>query len=328
MRASIIIRTLDEGRHLPAVLQSVRQQTVRCDDRETIIVDSGSTDDTLQIAAKEGCKIVHISREEFSFGRSLNLGCGSARGNILVFVSGHCIPRGVEWLEKLILPIEKGDAQITYGRQIGGETTKLSEHQVFAKYFPERGAFDDIPFFYNNANAALATALWRKLLFAENLTGLEDMDFAKRAAEAFAARLQYVPDAVVYHYHTETWRQVKGRFEREAYALRHIMPELHFTTIDAIRCFWRGVRVDLRETQHGFVKPNVIKEILLFRFCQFYGAWKGHHTHRELSKKRKQRYFYPSYKKSPSKLTSILLNGRFSHERQDNACCITTLEGP
>src|SRR5262249_31657881 len=138
MRASIIIRTMNEGRHLPAVLTTVGQQTVRCEDRETIIVDSGSTDDTLQIAASEGCKILHISREEFSFGRSLNLGCNSARGNTLVFVSGHCIPKGVEWLERLISPIEKGDVQITYGRQIGGETTKFSEHQVFAKYFPER----------------------------------------------------------------------------------------------------------------------------------------------------------------------------------------------
>jgi glycosyltransferase involved in cell wall biosynthesis len=294
MRASIIIRTLNEGRHLPAVLQAVRQQTVGCDDRETIIVDSGSTDETLQIAAGEDCKILHISHEEFSFGRSLNLGCGSAHGNILVFVSGHCIPSGVEWLERLILPIEKGDAQITYGRQIGGATTRFSEHQVFAKYFPERGVFEDVPFFCNNANAALAKGLWQKLLFAENLTGLEDMDFAKRAYEAFRARVQYVPDAVVYHYHAETWRQVKRRFEREAYALQHIMPELHFTTIDAIRCFWSGVRVDLREMQLGLVKPNVIKEVLLFRFCQFYGAWKGHHTHRELSKKRKQRYFYPA----------------------------------
>jgi rhamnosyltransferase len=294
MRASIIIRTLNEGRHLPAVLKSVGQQTVRCEDRETIIVDSGSTDDTLQIAAKEGCKILHISREEFSFGRSLNLGCKSACGNILVFVSGHCIPKGVEWLERLILPIEKGDAQITYGRQIGGKTTKFSEHQVFAKYFPERGVFKDVPFFCNNANAAFAKGLWQKLLFAENLTGLEDMDFAKRAGEAFAARLSYVPDAVVYHHHQETWRQVKRRFEREAYALQHIMPELHFTTIDAIRCFLSGARLDLHQMRLGFVRPNAIKEVLLFRFCQFYGAWKGHHTHRELSKKRKQRYFYPA----------------------------------
>ena len=66
MRASIIIRTLNEGQHLPAVLQALRQQTVRCEDRETIIVDSGSMDNTLQIAAKEHCKILHISREEFS----------------------------------------------------------------------------------------------------------------------------------------------------------------------------------------------------------------------------------------------------------------------
>ena len=294
MRASIIIRTLNEGQHLPAVIQALRQQTVRCEERETIIVDSGSTDNTLQIAAKEHCKILHISREEFSFGRSLNLGCGCARGNVLAFVSGHCIPKGVKWLETLIAPIENGDVHITYGRQIGGQTTKLSEHQIFAKYFPETGAFKEFPFFCNNANAAMTKCLWQKLRFAENLTGLEDMDFAKRALAECSARVQYVSEAIVYHYHAETWRQVKRRFEREAYALQHIMPELHFTTIDAIRCFFSGVTVDLRAMEFASATPNLIKEVLLFRFCQFYGAWKGHHTHRELSKQRKQKYFYPS----------------------------------
>lgn len=294
MRASIVIRTLNEECQLPALLKVLKRQTVGPKDHEIIVIDSGSIDNTIQIAKKQRCKILHISREDFSFGRSLNRGCQAASGEIFVFVSGHCIPKDEEWLEKLIAPIEQGVAEITYGRQIGVESTKFSEHQVFAKYFPAKGCFEDIPFFCNNANAAVAAGLWRQQSFAENLTGLEDMEFAKRAHAEAGAHLQYVPDAVVYHQHRETWRQVKRRFEREAHALQHIMPELHFTAGDAISCFLRGVSVDMLEMQLRHIKSSILKEVLLFRFCQFYGAWKGHHSHREVSKKRKQKYFYPN----------------------------------
>ncbi len=130
----------------------------------------------------------------------------------MVFVSGHCIPTNGHWLESLITPIEAGEASITYGRQIGGTQTKFSEHQVFAKYYPEQGSFEEIPFFCNNANAAVSAPLWKQLRFAENLTGLEDMEFAKRAHTTLHSRVQYVPNAVVYHHHLEGWRQVKRRY--------------------------------------------------------------------------------------------------------------------
>src|SRR5438876_4678614 len=106
MRASIVIRTLNEERYLAAVLRAIEGQDLHRYDRETVIVDSGSTDGTLQVAERCNCTLLHISREEFSFGRSLNRGCHAARGDVLVFLSGHCVPKDGEWLEKLISPIE------------------------------------------------------------------------------------------------------------------------------------------------------------------------------------------------------------------------------
>jgi glycosyltransferase involved in cell wall biosynthesis len=294
MRASIVIRTLNEERYLAAVLRAIEGQDLLCNDRETIIVDSGSTDGTLQAAERCSCTLLHISREEFSFGRSLNRGCHAARGEVLVFLSGHCVPKDREWLEKLISPIESGEASITYGRQIGGPHTKFSEHQVFAKYFPEKDRFSEIPFFCNNANAAVSASLWKRHLFAEDLTGLEDMEFAKRTCLGQDARVEYVPGAVVYHNHHETWRQVKRRYEREALALQQIMPELHFTGFDAIKCFLFGLGADFGEMRLGHLAPRTLSEICAFRFCQFYGAWRGYHLHREVTKERKQKYFYPT----------------------------------
>jgi glycosyltransferase involved in cell wall biosynthesis len=93
MRLSLVVRTLNEARYLPELLQMVAAQALAPGfSAETVLIDSGSTDGTLQIAQDHGCVITHIRREEFSFGRSLNRGCEAASGDVLVFVSGHCVP--------------------------------------------------------------------------------------------------------------------------------------------------------------------------------------------------------------------------------------------
>ncbi len=53
MVVSIVIRTYNEQRHLPELLVAISRQEVDFD-YETVIVDSGSTDDTLDIAVEFG----------------------------------------------------------------------------------------------------------------------------------------------------------------------------------------------------------------------------------------------------------------------------------
>ena len=101
MKFSVIVRTYNESRYLPQLLGSLRSQAIQPQQMETIIVDSGSNDGTVEIATAAGCKLVHIDKREFSFGRSLNMGCNSAKGDILVFISGHCVPTTSEWLHNL-----------------------------------------------------------------------------------------------------------------------------------------------------------------------------------------------------------------------------------
>src|SRR5690606_16368828 len=78
MDVSVVIRTLNEARHLRALLEGVRTQAYRDGRVELVVVDSGSTDGTLEIAREFEANVVHIAKEEFSFGRSLNLGCAVA----------------------------------------------------------------------------------------------------------------------------------------------------------------------------------------------------------------------------------------------------------
>ena len=292
MIVSVVVRTFNEEEHLSELLSGISKQKIDGCEIEVIVVDSGSTDSTLSIAEKHHCNIVHISKDEFTFGRSLNYGCEAAKGRFLVFVSGHCIPTNDQWLAELVAPLRDGRAAYSYGRQIGNGASKFSEHQLFRKYFPESSKIPQDGFFCNNANAALVSDVWKEYKFNEEITGLEDMELAKRMTES-GLSLAYVSSATVYHIHQESWSKVKARYEREAIALQHILPEVHVRFPDFLRYVFSAVLLDMGTALQEKKLLKVFSEILAFRVMQFWGVYRGNHEHRRLSREMKERYFYP-----------------------------------
>lgn len=292
MKASVVIRTYNEERHLPELLQGIGQQSLSDIETEVIIVDSGSTDRTLVIANEFNARVEHIPKQEFSFGRSLNIGCGAATGDVLVFISGHCIPASEHWLERLVAPLSQGEVVWTYGRQIGNGDSRFSECRIFEKYFPTESQIPQEGFYCNNANSALLADVWRANPFDEELPGLEDMHLARKLVDR-GMRLGYVAEAPVYHVHEENWSRVKNRFEREAIALQHIMPEVHVTFVDFLRYFSSSLFFDYGAALQDKVFLKNISDIFMYRLAQYWGAYRGNHFHRQLSKRRKERYFYP-----------------------------------
>jgi glycosyltransferase involved in cell wall biosynthesis len=273
-------------------MHAIAEQDLPSGSFETIIVDSGSTDDTLAIAGAYNPRIVPIAKEQFTFGRSLNVGCEAARGRNLVFVSGHCIPTGPAWLKPLLAPLESGAAHYVYGRQAGHEMTRFSERQIFGKYFPERKADAQGGFFCNNANAALRRDVWARHRFDEDITGLEDMELAKRLIAA-GLKVDYVPESVIYHIHDESWAKVRSRYERESLALQKITPELHLSLFDFTRYFLSALVHDVGAASREGPLLRLVPEIFMFRLMQYWGAYCGNNDHRVLSRKNKDRYFYP-----------------------------------
>ncbi len=291
--ASLVVRTYNESKHLGNLLESVAvQQVASGRPVDVVVVDSGSLDGTDAIAREHGAHLLRIAKEEFSYGRALNLGCAAGEGEFLVLISGHCLPANENWLEELLRPFSDPAVAMTYGRQVGDDSTKFSEARVYEKYYPEDQASQG-PAFCNNANAAVRRSIWRRFRYDEELTGLEDIELGRRIVSA-GFRIAYAPRAVVRHIHDETWPQVRRRYEREAIALRHIHPELHLTALEAVACFasavWKDCQALIRTT-----KPlTTLGEIIHYRFNQFVGSWLGNRPHRELSKREKERYFFPT----------------------------------
>jgi glycosyltransferase involved in cell wall biosynthesis len=299
---SIVIRALNEAKWIGQALEACRNQDLPDDlEVELVLVDSGSTDETVEIARRHNCKVLQISKTHFTFGRSLNIGCDGADGEILVFISAHCIPEGCKWLSRLIAPLTEGKCDYVYGRQIGkAGVTKFSEHQVFAHYFPAKGPLAQDGIFCSNANGAIKREVWTRLRFDEEVTGLEDMVLAK-AIVSSGGRIGYVADASVTHVHEETYRQTKRRYFREALTMRDIMPEVQFNLFDLARCLTAGVTHDLVEAIREGVFLSSFVSILSFRFAQYWGTYRGHNEHRTLSRSQKQSYYYP---KPPQRLAA------------------------
>ena len=291
MNISVVIRTLNEETHLGALLAGIHDQQTN-HEVEIVVIDSGSTDNTLAIVSEYSVRVTHIDKAVFSFGRSLNEGSAFATGDVLVFISGHCIPVNETWLDKLVEPLALGQAGYSYGRQLGAGTTKFSEEQVFANYFPPDEDLKRVDYFCNNANAAILRTVWEKYKFDEEITGLEDMELAKRYVKD-GGKVQYVPASAVFHIHDENWFQVRRRYEREALALRNITPEIQLSAVDASAYFCASLFYDFQTALREGCFWKQLVSIIKYRSAQFSGSYLGSKVGREISFDMKQRYFYP-----------------------------------
>lgn len=222
VETSIIIRTFNEERHLPALFDALDRQA--CKNFETLVIDSGSTDRTRTIAGTRADRVIRISSHDFTFGYSLNAGIKAAAGRLIVIVSAHTVPCGPDWLENLIAPLRDEGKKIamTYGRQFGVDSSKFSEAEDLHRMFGAEARIErDTDFRVNNANAALRRTLWQDHPFDEELTGLEDIEWA-RYWMGHGFQVTYVPEAALLHIHQESWRQIQRRFYREAVAMRRM----------------------------------------------------------------------------------------------------------
>jgi rhamnosyltransferase len=290
MCISIVIRTFNEEKHIGRLLYGISQQTYP--NPEIILVDSGSTDETLTIVSQYPVKVVHIEPENFTFGRSLNTGVKAATGDLVVITSAHCFPVYPDWLEKLTHPFTNQDIAMTYGKQRGGETNHYCEHQFFRKYFPDHSVTQQAHPYSHNANAALRRKIWEKHPYDENLTGLEDLEWSSWAQEN-GYEIAYVAEAEVIHLHNETFLQVYKRYQREAIALKQILPNSTFSFGQFLRSWVKNVIVDLNQARREHILLKHASSIVRFRLMQYWGTYRGYNYGGKIDAKLHQAFYYP-----------------------------------
>lgn len=259
---------------------------------EIIVVDSGSTDATLAIAAAFNIQIVSIAPETFSFGHALNVGISETAAELCVFASAHVYPVYDTWIERLIEPFEDRSVALTYGRQQGTAAGRFSEQRLLSQWFPEQSARRQRHPFCNNANAAIRRSVWEQRPYNEQLTGLEDLDWAKDAMERDHS-IAYVAEAPIVHVHHESYAQVVNRYRREAIAHKDIYRQQEMSLGTAARLTAVNVVGDYREAlRTGCLKENIL-DIPRFRTAQFLGTYRGFMQSGPVPDALKRRFYYP-----------------------------------
>lgn len=100
MKISVIIPTINEEKSIGQVIDEIPKEL----DKEVIVVDSNSTDRTVEIAKSKGARV--INEPTLGYGRAYKTGFGEARGEIIVALDGdltypaYKIKDFIELLEK------------------------------------------------------------------------------------------------------------------------------------------------------------------------------------------------------------------------------------
>ena len=294
MEVSIVVRSYNEEERIGRLLDGIAKQTI--DDLDIIIVDSGSTDATVEIASKYPVRILTIPKENFSFGKSLNIGCKAAKGDYIVLASAHVYPVYENWLENLLKPFEDPEVAIVYGKQRGNKTTRYSEVQVFKQWFLENSNNRQLYPFCNNANAVICKSLWKRVPYDETLTGLEDIDWAKRVVQ-MGYKIVYSDEAEVIHVHNEKLLNIYNRYRREAIALKNIYPQERFSLWDFSGLLFTNLMSDYYSAIRERVFWQNAQGIFVFRLMQFWGTYRGYRQRPEISTQLRRKFYYPNSSK-------------------------------
>ena len=200
MLVSIIIRTKNEENWIKALIYSLLEQTQR--DFEIILVDNGSTDKTVSVfqslCTDVKYSVVYI--DKYLPGLALQQGIDVASGDIYVFLSSHCIPANIYWLENLISPLKNAGIVASYGRQLPTSASGPDDTRDLLMVFGSESIIQSTDFKFHNANSAILKSYYQNNPFDSTVTNIEDWYWAKDAINS-GNKIAYNSDAAVYHQH-------------------------------------------------------------------------------------------------------------------------------
>lgn len=219
---SIIIPTYNASKYLPDLLKKISAQTVQYD--EIIVIDSSSTDNTIDIAKSYGAEIIVIPKEQFDHALTRNTAAAKAKGNILVFFTQDAMPADEFSIQNLIRPFSQhDDIAAVYGRQLASfNASPFSEHLRLFNYpdvsyircLQDKKAYGFKTIFFSDSFSAykrssLEKIGWfkGKLIFGEDTHAVAKLLFANY-------KIAYAANARVYHSHNYTpFQEFKRYFD-------------------------------------------------------------------------------------------------------------------
>lgn len=225
-RISVVIPVKNGGPLLAEVVKAAAGQNPD----ELLVIDSGSTDDSVAVARAAGAEILEISPADFGHGRTRNLGVRSTTGDIVAFLTQDATPAD-GWLAAHVEALELDEhVGASFGPHLprAGTSPMIAREleEFFSAFSPHGGptlqrSIDEAgwhPGFLSNVNAAyrrsaLEAVPFRDVPYAEDQAAAVDL----LAAGWLKA---YHPRAAVLHAHDYPWAEFMRRYFDEYRGLR------------------------------------------------------------------------------------------------------------
>lgn len=199
----MVIRAKNEARFIGDTLTALFDpEALR--PRQVVVVDSGSTDGTLDIVRAFPTTLIEIKPEEFTYGFALNLGVASVDTEVVATLSAHSLPANPDWLRNLIQPFTRPRVAGVYGRQLPRSNATILEllGMRLTGVLSDRPKLLNRKPLFSNANGAFRRSLWLEHPFDEAVGGAEDIAWVRSMQER-GYLIAYQPTAAVYHSHGE-----------------------------------------------------------------------------------------------------------------------------
>lgn len=230
-RASVIVRCKDEEKFLERALTSLRRQTV---EPEIVVVDSGSTDRSLEIAKRWCDKLIEIPAASFTFGHSLNVGAEASSAPFHFVLSAHCHAHRDDWIERSLTHYERDDVGAVSGYHALPDGSPL-----VGVFYQDAEHARTHPFWgFSNHGSSWRASVWKENAFDATLSSAEDREWAQRITQAGWV-IAFDPELAVDMSHA--WRTPGELFRRLRLSARAIaefsdLPEYRLR--DCLREWW------------------------------------------------------------------------------------------
>ena len=210
-RVSVGILTRNAGALFDRVLRALVSQVTPWP-FDIVILDSASKDGTDQRAASRGVKVVPYRPKKFRFGTARDTLFENCHGEVVVTISQDVVPARADWLTALVAPILEGRAEACVGPQ-------EPQPDRYAFYWDYHGswlrsiaiAFDQAHgrIAISCADLAIRRSTWATLRFGD-VEAIEDRVMQVKLHHA-GCPMMYVPEALSYHGHDYTWKELYNR---------------------------------------------------------------------------------------------------------------------